>query len=91
MLNKSQSILEIHNAKISAHLIHNPTVDYLAARKTLLQVVSNDGYFLVFVLPLYAAGTELSKTKDCYAGRTFPCQSENIRNIKLLWSYVDPV
>jgi hypothetical protein len=62
--NEAQSILETHHVKICAVLIHNPKVDYLAAWKTLVQVVHNDGYILVSVLPIYAAGTVLSKTRD---------------------------
>ena len=44
----AQSILEIYHVKICFLLIHNPTVGYIAARKTLLHVVYNDGYILVF-------------------------------------------
>jgi len=44
----AQSILEIYHVKICFLLIHNPTAEYNAARKTLLHVVYNDGYILVF-------------------------------------------
>lgn len=91
MYNDAQSILEIHHVKICALLIYIPTVDYLAVRKTLLQVVHNDGYILFSVLPLYATVTLLSKTRDYHTGRAYLCQCENIRNIQLLWNNVDSV
>jgi len=61
LYNVAQNILETYHVKICALLIHIPTADNLADRKTLLQVVHNDGYILVSVLPLYAALTVLQK------------------------------